>query len=422
MFDVIVSYTSKIVIFIGLYFTIFWVLVMLNSIKREQSQIKNWPRVSLIIPAYNEEAGIEKTIKSALALKYPGGLDIIVVNDASKDRTLEIAKRYESIIRIVDKKKNAGKAAAINTALKLVKCEYVGVIDADSEISAGSLRAAIKVFLNKNNDEKVGAVISKMKPTNESGSVLESIQLIEYMMVGLMRALSSSIRLLHLTPGVLSIYKTDLLKSLGGFDSSNMTEDFEAGVKVRKAGYLVQYSYESEVYTTTPNIFKIFLNQRIRWSRGFIQTHKKHKDIFFNKKYGAFGLYQFPMNVFGPIIYFLAIFTISFNIYKKIAELLFKIIYTPDLIEWFYLGSLTEYILKLDPKIDFIIMSSFLLVLTLFYGVIKLYDYEFFKKNPIKKIWAFCLYIMIYNYIYIYVWIISIIREAKNKGYDWGTK
>lgn len=419
--ETIVSFLTKAIIFFGLYMTIFWILVLINTKNKKNSSEITYSPVSLIIPAYNEENGIEKTIKSALALNYPGEIEVIVVNDASKDNTFKVAKKYDKKIKIIDKKKNAGKAAAINSALKIAKGKFIGVVDADSKISKNSVKNIIKYF-DSDDNEKVGAVISKMKPDNESGNLLERIQLIEYMMVGLMRSLSSSIRLLHLTPGVLSMYNAKVLKKLGGFDQNNLTEDFEVGVRVRKAGYLVKYSYESPVYTTTPNRFDIFLKQRIRWSRGFIQTHKKHKNTFFNKKYGLFGLYQFPMNIAGPIIYFLTIFTISFNIYKQLYEFIFKLIYTPGVITWFEFDSLRDIILTLNPKIDLLILVSFILMLTLIYWVMKFYDYNFFKHHTLKKIWAFIVYVMVYNYIYIYVWIVSIIKESRGEKYNWGTK
>ncbi len=421
MIDEIVSVLSQTIILFSLYFTCFWILVLLNTSKTNP-KIKNYPSVTFLIPAYNEEEGIEKTIKSCLNVRYPGTKKIIVINDASKDRTLEIAKKYSNQVEIIDKKKNAGKASALNTGLKKVDTDFFAVVDADSEITHSSLIEAMKQF-EREDEEKVGAVISKiMKPDKESGNMLETIQLIEYMMVGVMRFLSSSIQLLHLTPGVLSVYRTKLVKELGGFDPRNMTEDFELGVKVRKAGYLVVYSPDSLVKTETPSKFKVFLKQRIRWSRGFIQTHNKHSDIFFNRKYGLFGMYQFPMNVLGPIIYFLAIFAISFKVYKEIYEFIFKLIYTPDVINWFYLGSIHEFFLGLDPTVDFLIIISFLLFMVFFYSIIEFYGYNFFKHKPLKKFFAFILYIMAYNYIYIYVWIVSLKREIKKEDYSWGTK
>lgn len=423
----IIPLLSKIVIFTGLYFTIFWVLTVLNDIEiKSKNKLKNWPSLTIIVPAYNEEETLEKTLNSCLKSKYKGKLEIMIINDASKDNTINIAKKYEkkyhNIIKVLDLKKNRGKAGAVNEGLKIINTEFVAMIDADCTINTDTVKNAIELFYN--NDEttqQVGAVMCQMRPSNENKNILERIQLIEYMMVGLIRYLSASQRLLHMTNGG-SFYRTKVVKELGGFDHNNLTEDFEMGVKVRKANYLILYSKESKIYTNTPNKFKIFLKQRIRWSRGFIQTHKKHKNIFFNIKYGLFGIYQFPMNIIGPIIYFLAIFTISYNVYKKLYEFIFKLIYTPDLIGWFQFDSLKDIILTIDPKVDMIILSSFLLMMILFYGIIKFYDYNFFKKSPIKKIISFILYIMVYNYIYIYVWIISIIREYKKAKYDWGTK
>lgn len=417
----LVYYLTQFILFFGLYFSIFWFLVLLNSKFDKDIKIKNYPSVSILIPAYNEESGIEKTIKSCLNLKYKGKLEIIVINDCSTDDTLNIAEKYKDKIIVVDKKKNGGKAAAINSGLEYVKSDFIGVVDADSEVNYDSLQISMKYFFQKDSD-KVGAVISKMKPENESNNILERVQLIEYMLVGLIRSLSASLRLLHLTPGVLSIYRTNVIRKLKGFDSNNLTEDFEIGVRVRKLGYMIEYAHRSTVFTTTPSSFKIFLKQRIRWSRGFIQTHKKHKDIFFNSKHGLFGMYQFPMNVLGPIVYFLAIYLISFKIYKELYEFAFKLFNAPDTIDWFYFDSLKDILLTVDPKIDFLILFSFLLLIMMIYGVIRFYEYNFFKKQSFKKIWALVIYIMIYNYIYIYVWIISVIREIRRESYDWGTK
>lgn len=416
-FELFLPYISKFIIFFGLYFTILWILIVFNSSKTKKKVLDNYPSVSILIPAFNEKLGIEKTIKSCLNIKYTGKLDIYVINDASTDNTLEIAKKFEHKINIIDKKKNEGKAAALNTALKKIKTEFFSVVDADSEVSFDSLKIGIEHFT-----PEIGAVISKMKPNNEHSNILERIQLIEYMLVGLMRYLSSSIRMLHLTPGVLSIYRTKVVKEVGYFSEDNLTEDFEIAVKIRKTGYLIIYSPESSVYTTTPSDFKVFLKQRIRWSRGFIQTHKKHKDVFFNKKYGLFGIYQFPMNVLGPIIYFLAIFMISFNIYKSLYEFIFKLINAPDTITWFSFENISKFILTLDLKIDLPIFLSFIFLILIYYIVIKFYDYNFFKKQPLKKILAFVIYIMFYNYIYIYVWYVSLIKEFKKENYNWGTK
>jgi cellulose synthase/poly-beta-1,6-N-acetylglucosamine synthase-like glycosyltransferase len=409
------------IIFVGLYFSIFYILVLLNS-KQEKNKIKDYPSVSIAVPAYNEEEGIAKTIESILKLKYPVAIKCYVINDCSVDNTLKIAmkysKKYPDKIFVIDKKKNQGKAEAFNSALKIIKSDYVAVVDADYEVHKNSLMNLMAHF-NREDGQEVGAVISKMRPTNVSKNLLERIQVIEYMMVGLVRSLSAKLGLLHMTPGVLSVYNTKILKKVGGFDKNNMTEDFESAVRVRKAGYLVDYSYESDVYTTTPNKFGPFMKQRIRWSRGFIQTHKKHKDLFFNIKYGLYGMYQFPLNVIGPLLYFLAIFAISFKLYKELYEFIFKLINTPGTITWFSLDSFDDILLGIDPQIDFLILVSFVFFLLFILSSFKFYSYSM-KGQRVKNFFAFVVYIMFYNYIYIYVWIVSIYKEVKGEGYSWG--
>jgi cellulose synthase/poly-beta-1,6-N-acetylglucosamine synthase-like glycosyltransferase len=420
MIDTFVSYITYFIIFVGLYFTSLWVLTLLQTKTRTFKEI-TFPSVTILIPAYNEEKGIEKTLKSCLNLNYPGKLEIVVVNDASKDRTVEIVSSYKDKgIKLIDLKKNLGKAGALNRALKQVKTDFFAVVDADSVITKNSLKKAIQHFEPVEGQE-VGAVISKMLPNNAS-NLLERIQIVEYMMVGLMRFLSASLQLLHLTPGVLSVYKTSLVKQLGGFDHNNMTEDFELGVKIRKAGYLVMYSEESLVHTTTPSTLRVFLKQRIRWSRGFIQTHKKHSDLFFNKNYGIFGLYQFPMNIIGPIIYFLGVFAISYKIIKSLSEFLFKLIYTPSVISWFEFSSLQDFFLTIDPTIDVLIWISIFFFFFFVWSMISFYKHNFFKKNHLKYFFALFIYLAFYNYIYIYVWIVSLYYEVMGHGYSWGTK
>lgn len=420
--DNIVSFITQFVIIFGMYISIFWIIVHLNS-KNDKYKLKKYPEVTILVPAYNEEIGLERTIKSILNLKYPGGVRMFIINDASKDRTLQIAKAWEkkhkNVIKVIDKKKNAGKAAAINTALEYVKTDYFAVVDADSEIHSGSLKEIVP-HLHRKSEVKIGAVISKMKPENESNNLLERVQLIEYMMVGLIRNLTSKLGLLDSTPGVLSLYSTKAVNEIGRFDPKNLTEDFEVAVRLRKSGYHIIYAYSSNVYTTTPSNFKAFLAQRIRWSRGFIQTHRKHKRVILNPKYGMYGLYQFPMNIFGPILYFLAAFAISYKLIKESYEFLYKFFINPDLINWFDLSDIGNFILGVDPSVDLFLLLSFIIVLLFLFLMVRLYEYNFLAKQPFKKLVAMLVYFMFYNYIYIYVWIVSLRREIRKEKYNWG--
>ncbi|MFP4567629.1 MAG: glycosyltransferase [Candidatus Woesearchaeota archaeon] len=412
----------KTIILISLFIITFYVITLIKS-EYKPKNIKEYPEVTILIPAYNEEQGIQRTIESAKNLDYPGKVHIIIIDDASKDKTAEIAKKYliEDTIKLIQLPKNQGKANAMNYALKQVKTEYFAVLDADSVVDKKSLKKLMTHFY-MDRGEPVGAVMSKLKPENEDTNVYERIQVIEYLIVGLMRALSASLRFLHIAPGVLSAYKTYIIKKIGGFDTKNLTEDFELGVRLKKNGYLIDYAHESLAYTKTPNTLNQIINQRIRWFRGFFRTHIKHKDIHFNKKHGLFGLYEFPITVFGLMMLFIGITILSYNIYKAITQFLFKLIYTPDVIVWFEIKPIQDYLLTTD--ITIIMPILLLLIITLFMvrTTIKFYESNFFTKNLPKKIIALFLYIMIYNYIYVYIIPKSIYLELKGKKYDWGTK
>lgn len=418
--ETVVSVMTQVIIIFTLYFSVFWILVLFNSYYYEPKKRIRYPSVTIIVAAYNEEKGIEKTVKSCLALNYPGQLEVIVVNDASKDKTINILRKYKDRIKIIDKKKNEGKSRALNDGVKVAKGELVGVVDADSTLAKSSLKNAVKHFYNEDSD-KVGAVISKMRPSNTS-KTLERLQELEYVMAGMIRYLTASLRLLHLTPGVLSLYRRDLVKEVGNFDPNVLTEDFEIAVRIRKMGYLVLFAHDSEVNTEIPDKLKPFLNQRIRWTRGYIQTHRKHKEVFFNKKFGFYGLYKFPMDIVGPLLFFSAVFTISYHVYKQIYEFLFKLIFTPGVISWFSFDSLSDFVLTFDPQIELLILVSIILSLSMIYGVLKFYRYPYFRQNTFKKLWYLFLYIMIYNYIYLVAWVISITKELRSERHVWGTK
>ncbi len=409
---------TNFLILLGVYFSVFWVLVLINKDEKKVNGVE-FPEVTILIPVYNEEDSVKKTLDSCLKLSYPNNVRIIVIDDASTDRTPKILEKYLDKIEVIRNKKNLGKAGALNVGLRKVKTMYIAVVDADSTVSRSSLKNAVAEFSKYDN---LGAVICKMRPINFSRNFLERLQVIEYLMAGFIRNLTSQLSLLHVTPGVLSVYKINVLKKVGGFDKNNLTEDYEVAVRIRKSGYLIGFSERSLVYTRVPSTFKRFIAQRIRWSRGFIQTHKKHRDVFFNKKYGLFGLYQFPMNVAGPILLYLASITITINIYKKAYEFLYKLVNTPDLINLFDFGSLRTFILKINPFIDFTVSFSLVVFLILLYESIKLYNFNFLKKNFFKMILALIIFIVGYNFIYVYIWFVSFIKELRKEGYDWGTK
>ncbi|MFT4312165.1 MAG: glycosyltransferase [Candidatus Woesearchaeota archaeon] len=411
-----------VIIFINLYIITFYILALLKA-QYSSPSIKKYPEVTILIPAYNEEQGIARTIESCLKLEYGAKIHIVIVNDASKDKTEQIVKPYlkHPQVKLLTLKKNQGKAQAMNIALKQITTPLFAVLDADSTISKKSLKNAVKMFSIKR-EEPIGAVMSKLKPENENANVLERIQVIEYLVVGLMRAISASLRFLHIAPGVLSVYKTDIVKKIGCFDAKNLTEDFELGVRLKKNGYLIEYAHDSLVFTRTPNSLSLIIKQRIRWFRGFFQTHLKHRDIHFNKKHGLFGWFEFPITVTGIFLLLCAISILGYNIVRGISEFVFKLINTPDLIVWFEFRTLSQILLTLNVTLLVPIIILISIVLFIIYTTFTFYNSRFFATHTVKKIVAVVLYILVYNYMYVYIIPRSLYLELQKRKYDWGTK
>lgn len=345
--------------FFALLISLFWIQVM--YFKEEKNKIKiKFPKVSLLIPAYNEEKTISKTIKSVLNLDYPRDkLEIIVIDDSSTDNTFNIVKKFKEVKLIYNKHKGVGKASALNKGLKYATGELLAVIDADSEVERNSLKNIINYF----DDEKTGSVISSIKIRNPR-NIYEHIQRLEYILATFVRKLMSKIDTLHITPGVLSVYRTNLVKKLGGFDENNITEDLEIALRLRANNYSVKMSPDSITYTKVPSTFKQLWNQRIRWFRGFIFNNLKYKKMFMNKNYGAMGRFQLPLNALTFLTIIVLFVLISYEVITWLYELIFRIILLKsDFIHTINLNfpSLKELLLSLDIKLLFPLTISFLL-------------------------------------------------------------
>src|SRR3989344_4697133 len=310
--------------FIGLFMAIFWISVLYieeDSLEEETFEGKP-PNVSILIPAHNEEDVIAETIESALAVNYPKTKrEIIVLANACTDRTEEIAKRYkEQGVKLISIKE-PGKGHAVNIGLQKQKGEFTVILDADS-IATHNL---LEVLLPKFNDPKVAGVktsIKVWKPNN----LLEKLQWFEYINTGLVHKLMSILDVLYLTPGVFSIYRTDALRKVGGFDENILTEDIEIAVRLLHNGYKIKSSLAAMPFTKVPKTIEGYHGQRLRWARGFFATMLKHKEMFFKKEFGLLGLFMLPVSFAMPILIILSMlivfYTISTFVFRAVVNIL----------------------------------------------------------------------------------------------------
>lgn len=392
--------------FFSLYIALIWInILFIHKNTNQTKKLTDFPKVTIAVPAYNEEKHIIKTIQSISRLDYPEKkLEIIIVNDGSTDTTgslvSEFIKNHKNIKLI--NQINKGKAAALNTALKSASGELFGCVDADSIVDKKSLKYMISHF----HDKKTGAVISALrviKPTN----FFEKIQRLEYIIAILSRKLRASINTLAMTPGVLSLYSTSILRKLKGFDANNLTEDFEIALRLKYNGYNIMIEPKSLTYTKVPSNLRSFWRQRIRWYRGFIYNHIIYRDMFFNKRHGLMGYFQFPLNILGVIILFTSIFVISYEIIRKISEEISRILNIQGYLtnHLFYIPSFKDFFLKHNTKIMLPIFIASLAGLFLFYIAHRQ------TKEKIRFPFSIFTYFILYPYFVTTEWVSAIVQE-----------
>lgn len=403
--------------FVSLWITFIWLNIFFLEKKADKKELKSFPFVSVVVPCYNEEKTIEKTIRSLTELDYPfSKFEILVVDDGSTDATSKIVKNciksFSGHKIILLNKKNGGKADALNTGLSKSSGEFFCCVDADTIIEKQSLMHAISNF----SDSSVGAVISAMKPESQN-NIYEKIQAIEYVTSNLLRRLMACVNTLAITHGGLSVFRTSALNKVGGFSSdSGNTEDLEIALRLKANGFKIVMDWNALAFTKVPSDFKGLWRQRIRWYRGFIFNHFKYRFMCFNSKYGFFGLFQFPLNIVGFLLLLLIISIISYSSVKNSFEFLIR----SFVIKGYFLNqlldfpSLSTFLLSQNAQIIFpLIISS----IVGFY-VTLLAHFEA-KENLFKKIPYYFVFLFIYPYLMSLHWFSSIFQEVFKSKRKW---
>src|SRR5690349_11632101 len=232
------------------------------------------PPVTIIVPVFNEEAVIAPAIRSLLELRYPE-LHVIVVDDASTDRTLERATALEgryghSTIRVVGKR-NGGKASALNFGIALATTEFILCMDGDSRLHPDTLRFAMRHFI----DPRVGAVAGNVKVVNRD-NLWTRLQALEYVEgLNTVRRAQGFLRVVNIIPGPIGVFRREALLRAGGYDTDTYAEDADVTLKLLTAGWHIAYEERSIAYTEAPERYLDLVKQRYRWTRGILQALRK---------------------------------------------------------------------------------------------------------------------------------------------------
>ncbi len=315
------------------------------------------PSVSIIAPAYNEEKNIIENIKCLLSIQYPD-YEIIIVNDGSKDDTLATIIKFFDLIKIerayelkipcemirgvyqsvnpaynhllVVDKENGGKADALNSGINVSRKDLFLAIDVDCIIESNAILKMVRPFINDQTHKVIvtGGVIRVANSCEVAGGRIVKVnypqnfwakfQVMEYFRAFTIGRMAwAKLNGLLIISGAFGLFDREVVVKVGGYDKTTVGEDLELVVRMRKYMYetgtkhRVAFIPDPLCWTEVPESFKILSRQRNRWTRGAIDTIKKHKNMFFNPKYGMIGLVSFPYWVIyewlSPIIEFFGI-------------------------------------------------------------------------------------------------------------------
>jgi cellulose synthase/poly-beta-1,6-N-acetylglucosamine synthase-like glycosyltransferase len=275
--------------------------------------------VSIVVPCYNEEDTIGKTIESLLKLDYPKELiEIIVVDDHSKDNSAKVAKeyakKYSNVKVIVNEKNSGGAAEPTNIGVRAAKYNYIAVTDGDSSPQPDALKKMLG-FLQE--DEKVGAVTCAVLVKNQE-TLMQKLQAIEYIVIGFGRKMLDFVDSVYVTPGPFALYRKKTLVEVGLFDTKNLTQDIEIVWRLIAHGYKARMCLAAKVYSDAPKKLRQWWRQRVRWNIGGTQSILKHrKALFKNGMLGAFIIPYFTASLF------LGIFGLCMFIYLTLRRFLY---------------------------------------------------------------------------------------------------
>ena len=401
--------------YIFIFISVVWIMVLLQNRENfyESKSYRSLPTVSVLVPAYNEEKTIGKTIRSLLNLDYPKNLlEIIVINDASTDRTGKIAEYFskQGKIKLLTNKKNRGKAYSLNRGIRHAKGELIACIDADSIVEPQILKKMVGYFDDKN----VAAVTPALRVWKTT-NFLEKIQHAEYLLNVFLRKALAFIDAIHVTPGVFSIYRKSVLLEVGGFETDNLTEDMEIALKIHKFGYKIENSINAKSYTLCPDRWKDLLKQRIRWYRGAIQNSLKYRKMFFNPKYGNLGVFFLPINFLAVMSIIVIFFVMAWNYIGMALNYLWKLY----LINWDV--SILLQGINLEYLITNIVSTQFFLALLgLAVGAYVLYISFKMNNEPISENKpGYFMYLIFFPFILMCFWALALMYEILRFKREW---
>ncbi len=316
---------------------------------QEDDQLRDaCPPVTIIVPAYNEEANCVAAVQSFLTLDYPQ-LELVVVNDGSRDGTLARLQDHFRLERswhyptaqlptqgirgawrspiapelLVIDKENGGKADALNAGLNHTRTPLFCAVDSDTLLERDALLRVCRPFLEDEQTVASSGIIrivngcevrdGQVRSVRLSRKLLPRFQVVEYLRSFLAGRIGwSSINAMMIISGAFGIFRRADVVEVGGFSTSTVGEDMELVLRLHrlhreaKRRYRIRFVPDPVAWTECPESLNTLARQRDRWQRGLLESMVRHRRLLFNPRYGALGMLAYPFFLFfeliGPVI------------------------------------------------------------------------------------------------------------------------
>ncbi|HWL40367.1 MAG TPA: glycosyltransferase [Gemmatimonadaceae bacterium] len=331
------------------------------------------PTISILAPAYNEEATIEASLRALLALQYPR-LEVIVISDGSKDTTVQVlidrfdlvpVKRiyqqriktkpvrglYRSVTHpglVVVDKENGGKADALNVGLSFARNELVCAMDADTLIEGDGLQRMVRPFLHSPDVVATGGTIrvvngsevrfGRVVTTRVPSHTLAGLQVVEYLRAFLFGRLGwNRLGGNLIISGAFGLFRRESVLSAGGYLHDTVGEDMELVLRLKRLSYeqggpgRIAFVPDPVAWTEVPESLRVLGRQRDRWHRGLADVLWRHRGMFMNRRYGATGLFVFPcyviIDLLSPVIEAAGLVAIVLSLVLGVVDSTFAVLF-----------------------------------------------------------------------------------------------
>lgn len=292
-----------------------------RSFGRPLSRRPESSRVSVLVPAWNEEVGIVTTLETLLRSDYKN-TELLVIDNASTDETAKraqdfITDYYQNIDRdsphidiVYLYEGNQGKGHALNKGIQQAQGEIIISIDGDCSVTPGAVSAFVDAFV----DPKVMAAVGNVKIGN-TDSILGIIQYLEFLFSFYFKKCDSIFNTIYIIGGAAGAFRKEVFQQIGGYSTKNITEDIELSIRIQKAGMKIVYVSDALVYTEGATTLSGLFKQRLRWKRGRFETFIEHREFFFsteNRHNKILTWIMLPLSLFGEIQLFCELFFLAF--------------------------------------------------------------------------------------------------------------